>query len=92
MVNPSPNGAPSEFPSTRWSKVVAAADLATPEARSALAELCSAYWYPIYVFIRRKGNDAEKSQDLAQSYFARLLEKPVLAAADPRKGRFRSFI
>ena len=92
MVNPSPNGGPSEFPSTRWSRVVAAADLATPDARSALAELCSAYWYPIYVFIRRKGNDAEKSLDLTQSYFARLLEKPVLAAADPRKGRFRSFI
>jgi DNA-directed RNA polymerase specialized sigma24 family protein len=92
MVNPRPNGGQSEFPSTRWSRVVAAADLAMPDARSALAELCSAYWYPIYVFIRRKGNDAEKSLDLTQSYFARLLEKPVLAAADPRKGRFRSFI
>ena len=67
MVNPSPNGAPSEFPSTRWSRAVAAADLATPDARSALCELCSAYWYPIYVFIRRKGNDAENSLDLTQS-------------------------
>ena len=46
-----------------------AADLATPDARSALAELCAAYWYPIYAFIRRKGNDAEKSLDLTQSYF-----------------------
>ncbi len=69
-----------------------AADLATPDARSALAELCSAYWYPIYAFIRRKGNDAEKSLDLTQSYFQRLLEKGVLAAADRRKGRFRSFL
>jgi DNA-directed RNA polymerase specialized sigma24 family protein len=69
-----------------------AADLATPEARSALAELCSAYWYPIYAFVRRKGNDAEKSLDLTQSYFQRLLEKGVLAAADRRKGRFRSFL
>jgi DNA-directed RNA polymerase specialized sigma24 family protein len=92
MVDPGAHGGPSEFPSTRWSRVVAAADLAAPDARAALSELCSAYWYPIYAFVRKKGNDAEKSLDLTQSYFARLLEKPVLAAADPRKGRFRSFI
>ena len=69
-----------------------AADLAMHDARSALAELCSAYSYPIYAFIRRKGNDAEKSLDLTQSYFQRLLEKGVLAAIDRRKGRFRSFL
>ncbi len=80
------------FPSTRWSRVVAAADLKAPDARAALAELCAAYWYPIYVFVRRKGNDAEKALDLTQSYFARLLEKGALAAADPTKGRFRGFL
>jgi DNA-directed RNA polymerase specialized sigma24 family protein len=69
-----------------------AADQVTPDARSALAELCAAYWYPIYAFVRRKGNDAEKSLDLTQSYFQRLLETGVLAAADRRKGRFRSFL
>ena len=92
MSQPRSEAEHSAFPSTRWSRVVAAADLATPDARSALAELCSAYWYPIYAFIRRKGNDSEKSLDLTQSYFARLLEKGVLAAADRSKGRFRSFL
>jgi hypothetical protein len=47
MSNPRSQAERSAFPSTRWSRVVAAADLATPDARSALAELCSAYWYPI---------------------------------------------
>ena len=38
--------------------------------------------YLIYVFIRRKGNDAEdKLLDLTQSYFARLLEKPAVRPA-----------
>jgi DNA-directed RNA polymerase specialized sigma24 family protein len=92
MSKPRSEAEHSSFPSTRWSRVIVAADLATPDARSALAELCTAYWYPIYAFIRRKGNDAEKSLDLTQSYFARLLEKGVLAAADRRKGRFRSFL
>jgi DNA-directed RNA polymerase specialized sigma24 family protein len=92
MTNPRSQGEQSAFPSTRWSRIVAAADLATPEAQAALADLCSAYWYPIYAFVRRKGNDAEKSLDLTQGYFTRLLEKGVLAGADRRKGRFRSFL
>jgi DNA-directed RNA polymerase specialized sigma24 family protein len=92
MSEPRSMDGQSAFPSTRWSRVVAAADLATPDARIALQELCAAYWYPIYTFVRRKGNDAEKSLDLTQSYFTRLLEKRVLAAADPRKGRFRGFL
>ena len=92
MAQPHLQGEQSAFPSTRWSRVMVAADLAMHDARSALAELCSAYSYPIYAFIRRKGNDAEKSLDLTQSYFQRLLEKGVLAAIDRRKGRFRSFL
>ncbi len=61
-------------------------------ANEALAELCSAYWFPLYAFIRRKGHGAEQALDLTQAYFARLLERQVVAAADPTKGRFRSFL
>ncbi len=92
MSKRTPWGERAAFPSTRWSRVVAAADLAAPDARAALEELCAAYWYPMYAFVRRKGNDAEKSLDLTQGYFARLLEKGVLAGVDQRKGRFRAFL
>jgi DNA-directed RNA polymerase specialized sigma24 family protein len=80
------------FPSTCWSRIVAARDRAAPEAREALAELCAAYWYPIYAFIRRKGNGADDALDLTQDYFARMLKRDTVAAADPAKGRFRSFL
>jgi hypothetical protein len=80
------------FPTTRWSRIVAAGDRASPETRSALSDLCAVYWYPIYAFIRRKGNDPEQALDLTQDYFGRLLEKDVIAAADPSKGRFRAFL
>jgi RNA polymerase sigma-70 factor (ECF subfamily) len=81
------------FPTTHWSLVLGAGHRAGPEARDALATLCRAYWYPIYAFIRRKGHDdPEDAQDLTQAYFARLLEKGVIAAADRRKGRFRAFL
>ena len=60
------------------------------DAREALAELCGAYWYPIYALVRRLGHDEADALDLTQEYFARLLEKPVLAAADRTWGRFRT--
>src|SRR5205814_9814480 len=72
--------------------VLAAAAPAAPESRAALAELCAAYWYPIYALIRRRGHPPEEARDLAQDYFARLLEKGTLAAADRDRGRFRAFL
>ena len=79
-----------DFPTTRWSRVARAGDRAGDDARAALAELCAAYWYPIYAMIRRMGH--ADALDLTQGYFARLLEKPVIAAADPARGRFRAFL
>jgi DNA-directed RNA polymerase specialized sigma24 family protein len=83
---------PARFPTTHWSRVARAGGPPTPEARAALAELCGAYWFPIYALIRRKGHDPDAALDLTQDYFARLLEKGTVAAADPVKGRFRSFL
>jgi RNA polymerase sigma-70 factor (ECF subfamily) len=78
------------FPTTRWSRVARAGDRPGADARAALAELCASYWYPIYAMIRRMGySDA---LDLTQGYCVRLLEKPVIAAADPTRGRFRAFL
>jgi DNA-directed RNA polymerase specialized sigma24 family protein len=42
--------------------------------------------------IRYKGNDPDRALDLTQDFFARLLERDLLATADHRKGRFRSFL
>jgi DNA-directed RNA polymerase specialized sigma24 family protein len=82
----------SPFPTTRWSRVLAARDPAAPDSRAALAELCGEYWYPIYALIRRRGHPADEARDLAQDYFARLLEKGTLVAANPDRGRFRAFL
>jgi RNA polymerase sigma-70 factor (ECF subfamily) len=80
------------FATTHWSLVAAARDRASPEARDALAELCRAYWYPLYAFIRRKGHAADAAQDLTQEFFTRLLEKDFLGAVDRARGKFRSFL
>jgi DNA-directed RNA polymerase specialized sigma24 family protein len=83
---------PARFPTTHWSRIARAGDPDDPEARAVMAELCGAYWYPIYALIRRKGHGPDEALDLTQDYFARLLEKGTVAAADPDKGRFRSYL
>jgi RNA polymerase sigma factor (sigma-70 family) len=80
------------FCETRWSVVVAAGRQASPDAREALATLCQVYWYPLYAYVRRQGHSAADAQDLTQEFFARLLEKNYVGAADPAKGKFRSFL
>src|SRR6059036_2307547 len=82
----------SQFPATRWTLVVAAADPNRKETRSALVSLCENYWYPLYAYLRRRGYPADQSQDLTQQFFVRVLEGRYLDRADPAKGRFRSFI
>lgn len=94
MVLPPPSDGhpPGRFPTTHWSRVVSAGAPAAPQARESLAELCGAYWYPLYAYIRRRGYDPEQAKDLTQDFFARALEKGLLAEADPVRGRFRSFL
>ena len=80
------------FVTTHWSVVVAAGRSDTPRARDALAKLCQTYWYPLYTYVRRRGQSPEDAQDLTQEFFARLLEKNWVGDADQAKGRFRTFL
>src|SRR6266545_1020420 len=80
------------FATTHWSVVVAAGDATQPDARKALEKLCHAYWYPLYMFIRRSGHDEETAKDLTQGFFEQFLEKNYLGQVDREKGKFRSFL
>lgn len=82
----------AEFATTRWSLVAGAAGRPDREADAALALLCERYWPPLYAFVRGRVRDVQEAQDLTQEFFARLLEKQVLAQASPERGRFRSFL
>ena len=61
-------------------------------AMQALATLYDAYWYPLYAYIRRCGKSPHDAEDLTQGFFARLMEKKILAGADPGKGKLRTFL
>lgn len=86
-----PPDAPRGFATTRWSLVLAAGEK-RPDSRSALEELCRAYWYPLYRFVRNRGFDPEQAADLTQGFFARLIERNDFEKVRQEKGRFRSFL
>jgi RNA polymerase sigma-70 factor (ECF subfamily) len=85
---------PQEFATTHWSLVMAAKpnQAGQTRARKALEELCRAYWYPLYAFVRYRGYSSDDAQDLTQSFFARIIETGGFASADPERGRFRSYL
>jgi len=80
------------FRTTHWSVVRRATGDDTVAARAALAALCEEYWYLIYAYIRRSGQNPHDAEDLTQGFFARFLEKETLASADPAKGKLRTFL
>ena len=84
--------APRVFATTHWSVVVAAGEGGSEPAQRALETLCRAYWFPIYVYVRRKGHGPDEAQDLTQEFFAQLIAKEHLRLADREKGRFRTFL
>lgn len=80
-----------DFATTRWSVVLAAGGTASG-AQEALARLCEAYWYPLYVYVRSQGSGPEDAADLTQEFFARLLAKGWLENVARERGRFRSWL
>jgi RNA polymerase sigma-70 factor (ECF subfamily) len=72
--------------------VLAAGRGESAPAQRALEALCRAYWYPIYVYVRRKGYRSAEAQDLTQEFFAQLIAKDHFRLADRSKGKFRGFL
>jgi hypothetical protein len=91
-MNADSSHAPDLFLTTRWSLVLKARSDHASEALRALDDLCSAYWYPVYAFIRRTCTSPEDAEDLTQTYFAALLERGYLDRASQDKGKLRAFL
>jgi RNA polymerase sigma-70 factor (ECF subfamily) len=82
----------ARFPTTQWSMVLAARGRDGEASREALEALCHAYWYPLYAYVRSRGQGPEASRDLTQGFFADLLGRDFLAEVAPERGRFRAFL
>lgn len=82
----------SRFATTHWSMILAAGRPESPGYRQALQTLCQTYWFPLYAYLRRRGYDRHQAEDSTQAFFASLLERQGIGRADPKQGKFRSFL
>lgn len=79
------------FATTQWTRVLEARG-DSKDAKTALADLCDAYYPPVFAFVRHNAPDVEAARDLTQEFFARLLTRHGIDNVDPQRGRFRSFL
>lgn len=82
----------SPFPSTHWSLLARTRESSISLRRESLNSLIELYWKPVYYYIKWRGNDDAKSQDLSQEFFTAWIERDLFGQADPKRGRFRSFL
>ncbi|HTI72726.1 MAG TPA: sigma-70 family RNA polymerase sigma factor [Candidatus Limnocylindria bacterium] len=85
-------GAGESFKTTHWSVVLSAGHDSESIAQQALEQLCQAYWFPLYSYVRRQGQNPDDAKDLTQEFFSRFLEHGRFAQADRERGRFRTFL
>ena len=80
------------FESTHWTVVLEAARQDSPTGQVALGTLYRTYWKPIYAFMRRSGHSRDEAEDLAQEFFAQLVQKNWLTSITREGGKFRSVL
>jgi RNA polymerase sigma-70 factor (ECF subfamily) len=88
-MNPGNDGQ-ARFLTTRWTLMGGAADSCGRDA--AWNHFCQSYWYPVYAFIRRRGEAPDQAADLTQGFFAKLIEQDWLAKVERRETRFSTLL
>jgi RNA polymerase sigma factor (sigma-70 family) len=81
------------FPATRHSAIAALRSGDVAERTRGLATLASVYWRPVYSYLRlRWGRLHEEAADLAQDFFAEVVQKDLLVRFDPTRARLRTYL
>ena len=86
-------GGERAFPSTSLSLALGAPDPTGERARHHLERLATAYWKPVYYYIRRAWSKSDAdAKDLTQSFLVHVVETDLLSRFDTRRGNFRNFL
>jgi RNA polymerase sigma factor (sigma-70 family) len=81
------------FPQTRHSILLAAKNDNAVVREQAFDALLSAYWKPVYKYIRVKWSASnEDAKDLTQEFFTAAFEKSFFEPYDSGKSRFRTYL
>src|ERR1700754_3089368 len=94
VTEPPPTRSPfAAFPQTRLTVVDRLRHGESSVRRLAADDLVSAYWRPVYVYLRLRWRlSAEDAEDATQGFFAAALERRFFDTFDPAKARFRTFL
>lgn len=80
------------FPSTQWN-ILGTLRTCTVDTRNEhLNFLIERYWKPLYYYVRGRGYSNEEAQDIVQEFFSACLMRELFGQADPKRGRFRTFL
>jgi len=82
---------PASFHTTRWTRVCLA-KTDSEDGRTALADLCEAYYEPVVAFLRHALHDSDAAREISHAFFTELLGGGRIGGADPTRGRFRSYL
>jgi RNA polymerase sigma factor (sigma-70 family) len=83
----------TSFPATRHSIVRELGSDNTATKQRAFETLASAYWKPVFTYIRLRWNANEQdAEDWTQEFFASAFEREFLASYDASRARFRTFL
>src|SRR3989441_5334594 len=81
------------FPTTRFSIVTASASDNADVRRPAFDALVTAYWKPVFKYVRLKWHaPPDEAADLTQGFFLRAFEKNFFGSFDARQARFRTYL
>ncbi len=83
----------ASFAPTRWT-LIQRAKGDSPEAKTALRELCEIYYAPVVSFIQhwRRDRDEDTARECAHAFFESILARESLGQPDQTKGRFRNYL
>ncbi len=82
----------ASFAASRWSVVLAAGRSQSPEAPEAMAQLCQAYWQPVFGYVRQRGYSVDQARYAMQEFFGRLRDRRAGTPAERPNGRLRTFL
>lgn len=86
-------GRVERFHTTCWTMIADSRTSDGQKEKLIINELLSAYWKPVYCYLRKKGNNNETAKDLTQGFFHDVvINRELIKQADRSKGKFRTFL
>ena len=86
-------GAENTLQTTQWTEIINIDRMAPDQRRQTVNAVMTAYWKPVYCYLRRKGFSNEKAKDITQGFFYDIMMgRNLLSKAERARGKLRKYI